>query len=322
MNTSIKTSLLATTVTLGLLFASCSNSNSNQHHTSDATEQQQADTKGVYACPMHPEVTGKQGDKCSKCGMDLELVQKDNSENTDVKLAFTPQTIEAGKPTQLSVAITEDGKNVALDVVHEKKIHMLVVNEELTWFDHIHPTEQANGNHTITATFPYSGKYIIYTDFKASNSSATVNKQEIEVAGNITAKPDATKNKWVSKADGYTVTLVNGNDFKTNRPQHMGISIEKDGKFITGKDIQQYLGAVAHVVVIGKSDKDFLHIHPTSNEKFPIHGETRFEKAGVYRMWVQFQLDGKVHTADFTVNVAEGKEVIESEPHDHSGHKH
>lgn len=24
-----------------------------------------------YACPMHPEVTGNKGDKCSKCGMAL-----------------------------------------------------------------------------------------------------------------------------------------------------------------------------------------------------------------------------------------------------------
>lgn len=28
-------------------------------------------TDATYACPMHPEVTGKEGDKCSKCGMDL-----------------------------------------------------------------------------------------------------------------------------------------------------------------------------------------------------------------------------------------------------------
>lgn len=25
----------------------------------------------VFACPMHPEVTGKEGDKCPKCGMAL-----------------------------------------------------------------------------------------------------------------------------------------------------------------------------------------------------------------------------------------------------------
>lgn len=25
----------------------------------------------VYACPMHPEITGKKGDTCSECGMEL-----------------------------------------------------------------------------------------------------------------------------------------------------------------------------------------------------------------------------------------------------------
>ncbi len=33
-----------------------------------------ADAK--YACPMHPEVTGKEGDKCNKCGMKLTKVAK------------------------------------------------------------------------------------------------------------------------------------------------------------------------------------------------------------------------------------------------------
>ena len=30
------------------------------------------DPNAVYACTMHPEITGKAGDKCSKCGMALE----------------------------------------------------------------------------------------------------------------------------------------------------------------------------------------------------------------------------------------------------------
>ncbi|MDA0194029.1 MAG: heavy metal-binding domain-containing protein [Bacteroidetes bacterium] len=37
----------------------------------------------VYACSMHPEVTGIKGDKCSKCGMDLELLTADESEHAD-----------------------------------------------------------------------------------------------------------------------------------------------------------------------------------------------------------------------------------------------
>lgn len=34
----------------------------------------------VYACPMHPEVTGKEGDSCSKCGMALEKVEGEEAE--------------------------------------------------------------------------------------------------------------------------------------------------------------------------------------------------------------------------------------------------
>lgn len=29
-------------------------------------------TKTAYACPMHPDITGKEGDSCSACGMKLE----------------------------------------------------------------------------------------------------------------------------------------------------------------------------------------------------------------------------------------------------------
>lgn len=34
----------------------------------------------VYACPMHPEVTGKETDTCSKCGMALEKVEEAGAE--------------------------------------------------------------------------------------------------------------------------------------------------------------------------------------------------------------------------------------------------
>jgi hypothetical protein len=30
----------------------------------------------LYACPMHPEVTGKQGEECSKCGMERSQLLK------------------------------------------------------------------------------------------------------------------------------------------------------------------------------------------------------------------------------------------------------
>ncbi len=37
----------------------------------------------VYACPMHPEVTGKDGEKCSKCGMALVAVKSADTTHHD-----------------------------------------------------------------------------------------------------------------------------------------------------------------------------------------------------------------------------------------------
>lgn len=53
----------------------------DQHMKTDATNQHDG-MEMTYACSMHPEVTGKEGDTCSKCGMKLELVKSaDTTEN-------------------------------------------------------------------------------------------------------------------------------------------------------------------------------------------------------------------------------------------------
>jgi hypothetical protein len=189
------------------------------------------------------------------------------------------------------------------------KLHLIVVNEELTWFHHIHPEEQADGSYTVSERFPAGGKYFLFTDYKPQEATPALDKKEIEVKGNPGNDKDNNSNKFVSTMDDYIVSLENGTDFKTNRTQSVDISVEKDGKKLSENDIGQYLGAAAHIVMIGKAKKDFLHIHPISEERFPIYAETHIEKSGTYRMWIQFQTNGKVHTADFTVDVAEGEKT-------------
>lgn len=52
------------------------------------------DPNAVYACPMHPEVTGKAGDKCSKCGMDLEATAAVSTAVVSTAAPVTTPTIE------------------------------------------------------------------------------------------------------------------------------------------------------------------------------------------------------------------------------------
>ena len=79
----------------------------------------------------------------------------------------------------------------------------------------------------------------------------------------------------------------------------------QNGKEVDVNTLEDYLGAKAHMVVVGLVDKKYLHVHPSvEGGKFDLH--TTFDKPGVYRGWIQYQSKGKVHTSDFVFNVAEG----------------
>ena len=72
----------------------------------------------------------------------------------EVTINSEPQITEAGKLAFFLISVTENGKNVPLEVVHTMKMHLLLANEELTWFDHIHPEEQTDGTYFVSETFP------------------------------------------------------------------------------------------------------------------------------------------------------------------------
>ncbi len=63
----MKTLILSAIIMASVLVACNKKDKQNETSNSQTTES----TAKVYACSMHPEVTGKKGGKCSKCGMEL-----------------------------------------------------------------------------------------------------------------------------------------------------------------------------------------------------------------------------------------------------------
>ncbi|CAM2806010.1 DUF3347 domain-containing protein [Flavobacterium frigoris] len=57
---------------LMVAFASCKDAKIENGAETTTMESNESHAEGqLYSCPMHPEVTGKQGEECSKCGMEL-----------------------------------------------------------------------------------------------------------------------------------------------------------------------------------------------------------------------------------------------------------
>ena len=60
--------LVLSTIAMIFVLISC---NQKNREASTTDSQKTESTSQLYACSMHPEVTGKKGEKCSKCSMDL-----------------------------------------------------------------------------------------------------------------------------------------------------------------------------------------------------------------------------------------------------------
>jgi Heavy metal binding domain len=320
-------------------FLACKNS-----HSKNAAQTAEAAAPGTkFICPMNCE-KGKTYDKpgaCPVCHMDLEAIKAETEANKAeyfTAFAAVPAQLEAGKPGVLSFTPKIKGNEdapVALELVHEKKMHLILVSEDLSWFDHIHPEYSASGAYDVKVLgkgegfakgrshnetrFDAGGKYLAFTDYQPVGGLNQVNKTEIEVAGAPAKAVSYTQSKLNASADGYTVVFdAHGSAVASGTPAHLHIDIsDKSGK-LTPDKIENYLGAKAHVVMIETTTKEFVHIHPEAAGG-ALEMNTTFQKPGLYRGWLQFQTNGKVHTADFVMKVEAGT-VGATGAEGHSGH--
>lgn len=339
MNLKLKTVFLA--IAGVLLMAACnSNSSETSSKTDSTTVKDTTAHKHSYRCPMNCE-KGKTYDKegnCPICGMKLEHFDGvDNGLTYKMQFASVPENVEAGKAATFSFTPKVIGKEadaVPLDLQHEKKIHLIVVSNDLSYFEHIHPEYQQDGSYKINVLdnnkaytngaghnetrFASGGDYILFADYLPTGGSHQVEKIQLNVKGTPKTSVKYSTDKLVGTSDKYSVQLqVEGGKLLTGRQIHIAGKVMKDGKDVDVNSLENYLGAKAHMVVISLNDKEYLHVHPdVEGGKFDLH--TTFKKPGIHMGWIQFKSEGKVHTVDFVLNVAAGVATdAKSDAHQH-----
>lgn len=210
----------------------------------------------------------------------------------------------AGDAVPVSFTITgPDGAPVtSYDVQHEKQLHLIAVRRDFSGFQHVHPTLEDNGTwSTDLALTP--GTWRVYADFKATGAEALTLGSDLAVDGHYEAAAP-TREIRTATVDGYEVTL--DGDLSAGADAKLTLGVSKDGKPVT--DLQPYLGAYGHLVALRSGDLAYLHVHPDGE---PGDGKTEpgpdvvFHTAvpsnGTYHLYLDFQHDGVVRTAAFTV---------------------
>ncbi|MFD1049659.1 hypothetical protein ACFQ1S_31095, partial [Kibdelosporangium lantanae] len=97
--------------------------------------------------------------------------------------------------------------------------------------------------------------------------------------------------------DGYDVTLTG--DLRAGRSSTVVATVRHNGQ-VTG--LEPYLGAYGHLVALRASDLGYLHVHPLERTGPEVRFAVEVPTTGRYRLYLDFQHDGVVRTAAFTVD--------------------
>ena len=135
-------------------------------------------------------------DTKGKSGDDPHAAHNKEQGVSRLMIQTDPAQVVAGKPTTLKLMIHGADREMVKDfeVVHEQKLHLIIVRDGLDQFAHIHPEVDAAGNATVSYTFPTGGNYWLYADHKPTGKGQATAMAQVKVAGDIPAIPVLTPN--------------------------------------------------------------------------------------------------------------------------------
>jgi hypothetical protein len=221
------------------------------------------------------------------------LAVSDKGLTLDLARSTAPQ----GRRFDLAFRIVDRrGRTVRdFDVEHTKRMHFIVVRRDMTGFQHVHPTENADGTWSVPLTLPDAGSYRVFADFSVDDTPHTL-ADDLTVDGAVRSRDLPAPVRTVN-VDGLRVSLTEGAT-KAGTESELGFTVTRNGAPVA---VEDHLGAKGHLVALRQGDLAFLHVHPDENS---LKFMATFPTAGRYRLFLQFKTEGRIHTAAFTQEVA------------------
>jgi len=255
------------------------------------------------------------GDAPIEVSFPLQVADAKPATKTTIKpyrleVISSPKSPKAGEPTELTVRVIRDATKEAIslfDLTHEHPLHLIVVRADLGVFSHEHPALGEKGVFRIRYTFPSAGEFHLFADTAPQAAGSQVLMAVLKVVGKAEPKFDLAKSDRTLQrtAGGVVVSL----DATAALPVKRSVTVTATVRDPQGgaiSDLEPYLGAMGHFILIHEDGVTMVHSHP--DERDPAVGKngvvpflSRFPKPGLYRGWAQFQRAGKVITADFTL---------------------
>jgi hypothetical protein len=200
-------------------------------------------------------------------------------------------------------------------------VHLILVRNDLSQIVHRHPPIGAGGTITETVRFPASGKYRLLIDVYAKGSGPVPFNnfqmyRTIDVSGPYHAEPIGAARSTVS-AGGYEFTIRRLPRLRVAQAGFLDVEVRD----AAGRPAHftPWYGALAHAIFFHERDLAYFHTHVcapnsagctgvgaisgSSTKPGVLHVGVLLPEAGLWRLFLQCQIDGGVISAPFTLKV-------------------
>jgi len=219
----------------------------------------------------------------------------------DLDLTTTAFQAGAKVPVAFKIVDAEQRPVTGFAVRHTKKLHLIAVSKDFARFRHVHPVMAADGTWSIDLALD-PGDWRLFADFQPDGGENQVVDRDITVAGEPVVTTDVEPHS-VAGVDGYQVAAI-GDLVAGGQGAMLEFEVRRNGRPVT--DLQPYLGAYGHLVVLRESDMQYLHVHPEGGMPSPrVRFHVEVPTAGTYYLYLDFKVAGTVHTAAVVLGAAE-----------------
>lgn len=220
----------------------------------------------------------------------------------------TTGEVKAGQPADLELSIPGGAGQPLKDfaVVHDAKVHLILIRDGLDRFDHLHLTpDAATGVIKVKHTFPLGGTYHLFADHQPTGKQAVTAVGQVKVSGDApAAAPLAPDAPGTLSGDGLTAK-VSVEGAKAGQEATVRFELtDASGKAVA--DLEPYMGERGHLVVVSADATRYVHAHPAEGQagaKNVVAFGAAFPQAGLYKGWGQFKRGGQVGVVPFVVRV-------------------
>lgn len=224
-----------------------------------------------------------------------------------------PSMVMAGEPTSLKLRVVDAKTGVAqksFDEAHTKFFHLMIASKDLNWFVHEHPEMSPDGTWSIKQTFPAGGEYWVYGDVAPAGKGSRILISKVSVMGE---KPTWDTRLTLSKLatdGGLKGEITSLKPIRIGRQSMLQVKLvdEKTGE--PAVDTVKWLGAAGHMIILIQDGQTVVHSHPAENAENDalvkqglVRFNARFPKAGIYKVYAQFDWRGAVRTLGFTLEM-------------------